>query len=392
MKQDNNHFIEALSKNSFFSELTSDEVQILASCAQEVDLNEGEIIIHDAVIQDFFYLILEGEFKITKTVNKKDYTLSYLKEGDIMGELSILDDFARTTNAIATKKSKVLEFDIDKIRSNKEFFETYFKITKEVSKSIAIKLTHANDFKIKALEEKSSLARFSISILYIGTICSIFISLSDSARQNSPSSTYCSAVLILLLFVVVLNMIRKSTKPLKDFGFTLENAKSNIYSSILYSLPLILVAVFLKYCAITYISSLEKFPLFDITATFGKNSNFSYINYVCSIIIYILLCPIQVISTQSGIQKALEFVLEKLDRAEMPGVAQKFSWRVIFFTSFLFMLPHIYMGYFFAVATFVPSLLWCWLFYKQKSIVGPIVSHILIGAFVIFILGFENLV
>lgn len=360
----------------------------MASCAEEVELKKDNILIYDAKVEDFFYLILAGEFRISKIIDGKNYTISTLKQGDILGELAVLDNFPRTANATATQNSKVLRFNIQKIKENRDFFNIYFKISKKTAQNIAQKLIKSNESTIKSFQEKIILAQFCITILYIGSISFLFIGIGHSVLKDMPVSTYISSALILLIFFLVINMIKKTKKPLEEFGLTFKNASKNIFYAILYSLPLIILAIILKLALITYVPALQKFPLFDMTAIFTNTHHFSYISYFSAIAIYTLFAPIQVISAQSGMQKALHVVMKNPFDADGQ---ESTPWRVIFFTSFLFIIPHAYLGYFFSIATFVPSLLWCWLFFKQKSVVGPIVSHVLIGLFVIFILGFENM-
>jgi membrane protease YdiL (CAAX protease family) len=60
-------------------------------------------------------------------------------------------------------------------------------------------------------------------------------------------------------------------------------------------------------------------------------------------------------------------------------------------TSSIFSASHIHLSAGLAYLVFLPSLFWGWLYYRQRSLIGPIVSHILIGWWAIFVLGIEGL-
>ncbi|WP_243401675.1 cyclic nucleotide-binding domain-containing protein, partial [Leptospira ellisii] len=74
-----------------------------------------------------FYLIQSGKVKIVKTVpnptKKEDYlikTLDILEQGDIFGEMAILEEQPRSATAIAISEVKVLNFN----RANFELLMT----------------------------------------------------------------------------------------------------------------------------------------------------------------------------------------------------------------------------------------------------------------------------
>ncbi len=67
---------------------------------------------------DDFYLIQSGKVTLTKVVGgEKEKTIDILREGDIFGEMAILEAAPRSATAIANDEVKALHF-------NKENFET----------------------------------------------------------------------------------------------------------------------------------------------------------------------------------------------------------------------------------------------------------------------------
>ena len=57
-----------------------------------------------------FYLIQSGRVKLTKVVEEKEKTIDILNEGEIFGEMAILEESPRSATALAIDEVKVLNF------------------------------------------------------------------------------------------------------------------------------------------------------------------------------------------------------------------------------------------------------------------------------------------
>ncbi|WP_404802349.1 CPBP family glutamic-type intramembrane protease [Bacillus shivajii] len=58
----------------------------------------------------------------------------------------------------------------------------------------------------------------------------------------------------------------------------------------------------------------------------------------------------------------------------------------------MFAMAHAHIGTLFALTAFIPGLFWGWMYTRQKSIIGVSISHMLIGIWVLFILGFTQFI
>ncbi len=73
---------------------------------------EGAVLIEDGKEPDAMYLILEGEVEVTKVDESGDkVVLSYLREGEVFGEIALLENRLTTANVIASEQSVVLYLD-----------------------------------------------------------------------------------------------------------------------------------------------------------------------------------------------------------------------------------------------------------------------------------------
>ncbi len=78
-----------------------------------INLEKGEIIFVENEPADFFYIIEEGAIKISKLVNGQEFILCILKEGEIFGEMAILNKRVRNATAVAFEKTKLVRLSVE---------------------------------------------------------------------------------------------------------------------------------------------------------------------------------------------------------------------------------------------------------------------------------------
>lgn len=88
-----------------------------------IEIPEGDTLFEQGDPGDALYFIAQGRVKITTKMApmNKSETLAYLKEGDIFGEIALMDDVRRTATAIATERLTLLTL-------NKEDFPRFCRI------------------------------------------------------------------------------------------------------------------------------------------------------------------------------------------------------------------------------------------------------------------------
>jgi CRP-like cAMP-binding protein len=60
-----------------------------------------------------FYFILSGKVKVVKIINNREKTVDVLEEGDVFGEMSILEEAPRSASIIAVGNVRLLKFHRD---------------------------------------------------------------------------------------------------------------------------------------------------------------------------------------------------------------------------------------------------------------------------------------
>jgi CRP/FNR family cyclic AMP-dependent transcriptional regulator len=89
--------VHLLAAVPLFSDLSSRHLKRIADLAEEVRFSAGDPIVQEGQPGGTFYVILEGEAKVTRKGRK----LNELYPGDFFGEVSLLDGGPRTATVTA---------------------------------------------------------------------------------------------------------------------------------------------------------------------------------------------------------------------------------------------------------------------------------------------------
>jgi CRP-like cAMP-binding protein len=96
---------DAIAQVPLFSTLSSRHLKRVSDLAQEERIMEGATIVREGDIGDTFYVVVEGEAKVT---SKSGRVVNRLRPGDFFGEISLLDGGPRTASVVADTPMTVL--------------------------------------------------------------------------------------------------------------------------------------------------------------------------------------------------------------------------------------------------------------------------------------------
>ena len=98
------------SKSRVFTTLTeAEEARILEACDRE-EVDRGEILLRKGDSTNAFYVVSEGELHVVDEKPGKRFLLSALRERDLFGEMSFLDEGPRSATVVAATDAVVLRF------------------------------------------------------------------------------------------------------------------------------------------------------------------------------------------------------------------------------------------------------------------------------------------
>ncbi|MGA9192186.1 MAG: ATP-binding protein [Anaerolineales bacterium] len=100
-----------LGEHPLFEALPQKDLARLIEMASSIQLDPGDVLMEEGTPGGSLYLLLEGEFVVTKRSGQQDVQIAVRGPGEVFGEISILDRAPRSATLTATKPSSLLELD-----------------------------------------------------------------------------------------------------------------------------------------------------------------------------------------------------------------------------------------------------------------------------------------
>jgi CRP-like cAMP-binding protein len=91
--------------------------QLIQDSTDVITLTNNQILFEEGEPGSFLYVVLAGNIRIYKDQGDEQVTLNDLKEGDVIGTLSLLENSTRTAGAMSIGVSKVKMIDAKKLTS-----------------------------------------------------------------------------------------------------------------------------------------------------------------------------------------------------------------------------------------------------------------------------------
>src|SRR3990167_8587025 len=196
------------------------------------------------------------------------------------------------------------------------------------------------------------------------------------------SASYVTTILTTLLTLGMVFLIFKSGYPLDEFGITLKRWQYSVKESILFTLPILLFILLVKWIAIKTVPAFHQVLLFNLHGAVVNDSYddavHAHVVWLQTLLLYtFLIAPFQELAARGGVPAALSMFLTTKHR----------SWIAILVTSLIFSTTHLAYPIHIAILSFVGGIFWGWLFHRQKNLIGVSISHAMIGLWVFWFLG-----
>src|SRR5439155_334352 len=97
-----------------FKDLTFEEIKIITQSVREELKEKGEVFIEQEDQSDAAYFIVSGSVKVFRVTEEgEEITLAVLGQGEVVGELALLDDQRRSASVLALSQTKVYKLTRD---------------------------------------------------------------------------------------------------------------------------------------------------------------------------------------------------------------------------------------------------------------------------------------
>jgi CRP-like cAMP-binding protein len=96
--------LDLLRRVPLFAGLGAKELAAIGAITEERDIEAGTALTHEGRHEGYFFVIVSG----TVRIERDGQTLNTLRDGDFLGEISLLDGGPRTATAIAESPCQLL--------------------------------------------------------------------------------------------------------------------------------------------------------------------------------------------------------------------------------------------------------------------------------------------
>jgi signal transduction histidine kinase len=102
-----------LRRLALFSCLDESMLDRLGTMGREITLQPGEVLIHEGDPGDALFVIVEGDFEVSKLAGSSEVVIAHRGVGEVIGEMSLLDNEPRSATVRALKTSRLFRLDQD---------------------------------------------------------------------------------------------------------------------------------------------------------------------------------------------------------------------------------------------------------------------------------------
>ena len=141
---------------SLFGELSDSDLDKLIDMAEEVVLEQDDVLMEEGDPGDAMYVVLDGDFKISKRSGNQDVVLAMRGTGEVLGEMALIEDLPRSATVKAARKSTILKI-------TKAVFQTLIGS----SSSAALSILHTMSARVRNTE---SMLRQNEKMASLGTL------------------------------------------------------------------------------------------------------------------------------------------------------------------------------------------------------------------------------
>jgi membrane protease YdiL (CAAX protease family) len=343
---------------SLFATLNDEEIAWLSSRIGLRSLAAGEVLLEEGETPRHVFVLQSGRLEILKRekLGRRRHRIQMLGQGATVGEVALLDQSTRTATVRAREPSEVWEFDFVDLRA---------------------RATVGRDGSEDALwraHEKSAMGELIVNVLILLCVYMLLISGLETLGLKPRNTMYLSLPILALLGVVSWRFMVGSGFPLADFGITSRHLGRALWDAGLLTVALLLAVTGIKWLLIQTNPRYAGLPLIeypDVLAQFSTRRT-------------------QILA---GVYAASSAVQELIVRGALQSMLERFltgryrRLRAITVCTLLFSVSHLHTGLLFTLAVLIPGFCWGLLFTRNRNLIGVIVSHVIIGLYVFFVLG-----
>ena len=370
-----------------FNGLSDDQLAQLEAHFREVRHDEDELVIEEGDLTDDLFIIRVGSVEVTKRTpgSATGQRLAVIQAGECFGEVGLIDRQPRSASVRTLEPTHLSALSVNEVRLLSAGSESLYSVLiRNLASEMARRLRGTNEVAAASLERevehlnaRVAMGTFLAYVVLVMSVYGFILRAATNMAHTASSSTVVSIPIIIGLASALFMMMLQSGYPLRTYGLTLVNWKANCVESVLWTLPFLALLTLAKFALIRTVPQFSHTPLFNIYAAVNPDAGPRDAYFVALIALgYLALVPLQEISIRGALQSSLQSFL----------VGPRSTFWAIVISNAMFTCAHLHLSETLALAVFLPGVFWGVLFARQRSVVGPILSHMMVGWWALFLL------
>jgi membrane protease YdiL (CAAX protease family)/CRP-like cAMP-binding protein len=358
---------ERLRAATQWDDLSDQEWATFANDAKVERVEQGTFILQEADPSFDLIVLLSGLGEVVKRVNDGYHRISEVPSGSVLGDVAFFDRWPRSASVRALATCEIARIPYASI-------ERHDRIVFKVGESLAARLRREGAGVAEEAKQRAALGELVLKVILLLCLYAVVLRALPSWSSLPSSSSYISLPLILAFGFLSYRFLRKTGYPLADFGIGFRALPMSLVESALLTPIFCGALVFVKWCVLQTNAAWRSLAVMESLDVRGKLQDPQVLKLLG---IYLVSCIIQEMIVRSALQASLEkFLLPPKNRSS-----------ALLASALMFSINHLHMSFMFASLAFLPGIFWGFLFARRRNLLGPVLSHFVVGAFVFFFLG-----
>ena len=362
-----------------FRGFAADELAALVTRArrpQFIELADGEDIVREGEQATHVLVIRSGAALVLKRSDGGvEHEVNRLGPGDCIGELAVIDPAPRSATVRAAGPVEVLAIPIADLLALAGERAHFALGLLGMARLAAERLRRSTDSVAQTLERalaeertRSAMGKFTFMLIVTYSLYTWVLGTATQVKETLGRSELVTLPAVIITVSMLVWFMRASGYPAAFFGLTLQRAGRHIAEALALTLPLMAVAVALKWWLVHHVPSMHGAPLIQMWAPAAPGLPASTFNPWLTLA-YVVFVPLQELIYRGGLQGALEHFLTGPWRRALAIVG----------SNIIFSAAHLYISPGLSITAFVAGLFWGWLYARQRGLAGVSVSHMVLG-------------
>jgi signal transduction histidine kinase len=153
---------DLIRKQVLFAGLADQDIEWLTHKAELVTIKSGEYLMREGEPGDALYVVMDGEFQVTKRSGNQDVALAVRGAGQVFGEMSLLEARPRSASAVAIKDGTLIKIRHDVFM---QLVETHPAATLSILRTVMDRLRNTEAM-VRQNEKMASLGTLSAGLAH----------------------------------------------------------------------------------------------------------------------------------------------------------------------------------------------------------------------------------